>query len=1296
VSPSTRLLAYAGAAALAIGLSAAGCELAVFGPTPADTSRHLESAVRQQFAAEASSLETMAEHVAGEADRIAAATSSRDELTALFADLAAVTQQARDARRISANVYVPSGPAGEYRVLAWSDGPAASLRRDRLNGPRAFFAAPGGPSGTRLVFVQPVERDGRRIAVVTAETILASSNRLDTRFGPVTFLSRYEGAGAAEPPAHGFIINSPTGAPLLEVHVEPDEIAARRAAFRRRGLAAAALPLAVALLWFLGPVLERRRHAAHTTAWIAWSIAALAVLGAATAALMALVTVLGAPAPVGACLASSALFAAAVLVPGTWWWRSRSRHQPAAEPIRFAIEHLLVGVALAAVIALIAHILSSRITPLSLDRWQSALFPFSVTRLIDIWSVLILDLALCWGVASLLAGVALRWRLMPPRPATAAAIALWLAPALVMQHVPAGRSIGWPAGLPVLPAFGMAAAAIVFALAARRLRRYYRRTTESMRLWLGLLALIAPLVTIYPMAAFIADRTARDVIQAELAPAVAGQPEQLIADLVQAERDIDRLASLADLVRDPRPFEYQTAFFVWTQTSLSRTRVTSDIELYGPNRGLISRFALNFPEYLNRAPAWSGSGCTWSVSGEVTRFGAADRAMLHAERGICDADGRLVGAVVVHVAPRDYQALPFLPSQNPYYDLLNPSGEPARAAEPRLPDLQLVVYGWSLQPIFVSDTDRAAWSISPALFQQLYGTGAPFWATLETDGRPYRVYFSQNRAGIYALGYPVPGIFDHATRLAELAALTVVLFLVIQIAAALSAPFSRRPAALRRLYQEVRTSFYRKLFLFFVVAAVGPVLVFALAFGAYMSAKFRADVEAEARSVVSVAQRVFEQVASAEQPPGQPPVQPSDDVMVWIRQVIDQDVNLFDGPELVATSQRDLFNQHLLPTRTPASVYRTIALERLPTYVAEDRLGPSPYLVAAAPVPARGPDAVLTVPLAPRQREIERELDELDRGVLVGSVFVVLFAAALGAWLASRIADPVARLTRATRQIAAGRLDVRIVADTADELRRLVDNFNSMTATLVAQRAELARTNQLKAWNEMARQVAHEIKNPLTPIQLAAEHLHRVHEDHGRPLGAVLDQCVDTVLGQVRLLRRIASEFANFAGEPTPRIEAIDLGALVDGIVDPYRVGLAARIAFSVDVPANLPAVRGDRTLLSRALTNLVENAVQAMPAGGDLRVSARRAADGMVELTLTDTGVGMDETAVARAFEPYFSTKTSGSGLGLANARRNLELLGGRIALASRAGEGTTITVCLPAAPAPPDAAATAPAPSR
>jgi nitrogen fixation/metabolism regulation signal transduction histidine kinase len=296
-------------------------------------------------------------------------------------------------------------------------------------------------------------------------------------------------------------------------------------------------------------------------------------------------------------------------------------------------------------------------------------------------------------------------------------------------------------------------------------------------------------------------------------------------------------------------------------------------------------------------------------------------------------------------------------------------------------------------------------------------------------------------------------------------------------------------------------------------------------------------------------------------------------------------------------------------------------------------------------------------------------------------VIVVLFAAALGTSVAGRVSDPVARLTRATRQIAAGRLDVRLPTDTADELGRLVDDFNSMAATLVAQRGELARTNQLKAWAEMARQVAHEIKNPLTPIQLAAEHLQRVHDDRGKPLGAALEQCVSTILRQVRLLRQIASEFSMFAGQPVPRPARVPLRELLTGVVSPYQLGLGDRISIAVDAPEGVPAVWVDRTLVARALTNLVENAVQAMPLGGRLTVRAEAEGE-RVAITVTDTGVGMEPDAVERAFEPYFSTKTAGSGLGLANAKRNIELCGGTIAIASTPGAGTTIRVTLPAGP--------------
>jgi signal transduction histidine kinase len=174
---------------------------------------------------------------------------------------------------------------------------------------------------------------------------------------------------------------------------------------------------------------------------------------------------------------------------------------------------------------------------------------------------------------------------------------------------------------------------------------------------------------------------------------------------------------------------------------------------------------------------------------------------------------------------------------------------------------------------------------------------------------------------------------------------------------------------------------------------------------------------------------------------------------------------------------------------------------------------------------------------------------------------------------------------------------------------------------------------------------------------------------------------VTTILRQVRLLRQIASEFSTFAGQPTPRFGAVSLDGLLEEVTRPYRVGLGLQTTIAVDVPPALPAVYVDRTLIARAFTNLVENAVQAMPNGGTLDVTAGER-DGRVAVTFADSGVGMDADAAARAFEPYFSTKTAGSGLGLANARRNIEICGGTIALTSTIGRGTSVIVTLPVTP--------------
>jgi signal transduction histidine kinase len=1265
-----------------------GWEAARFGTSPGATIERLQREVRRHVHERAAAVDALAARVA-DARVLIEAAASGERVAELFDLLAGLPPRLGEDRSVGSTVYVPEHGGTSYRVLAWSDGPAEQdLSVERLSGPASVFVAPGH-SGMRLVAVRPIETDGRHVAVAVAETILApnspgtsSERRLPTSFGSVSIVEQYASQRDDLSGAEGFLVTTASGAPLLEVHYTLTTLNDARQRFRRQVIGVTLVPFAGAAALGVPVLLSRRRRGDGRRRWIALTVAGASLLIVAVALAAVAANWIGLPDGWRAAFVAAAWVALAVIGPGALWWRVHRRGNPFSSVPRFVAEQLVAGLVLAAIVEAMARLLVTRLTPTAIDRWQFVLFPFNADGLLFAGTLLLTELAFVFTAAFVLAAAAGRWRLPALRPAALVALSVWLAPTVALV-----TWSGSEASNVRIAALVLAGAVALVALVAGTLRRSYRHTTQSMRLGLGLLALLAPVLAVYPMLAVTAERTTREVIEREYAPATALHPEELRAELRRTLDEIDRLPILPSLVSSPpslvsgRP-DSQAAYLVWSHTSLSKTRAVQDVELYGADRTLVSRFALNMPEYLYQTSTqtWQGSSCSWEdgVFGEVTAFGAETRLMLHAERGVCDARGVLLGGIVVHVASNDYQALPFVSSANPYHDALGMT--PVNERAPRLHDLQVAVYGWSFQPIFMSG--QVAWPVPRETFDRLYRDATPFWTTLEADGRTYQVHFSQNRGGIYALGYPSLTLFEHGMRLAEIILLAVGLFVLIQVGLVASAPLTRRARApLRLLYQEIRTSFYRKLFLLFVVAAIAPVLVFALAFGSYMTARFRADVEFESKSIVTVARRVFEElVAADERAAPAPGILPSDDLMVWIRQVINQDVNLFQGSALVATSQRDLFDSGLLPTRTPAAVYRGIALQRFPLVVAEDRLGDFEYLVAASPVQSLEPDGVLTVPLASRQREIERQIEDLNRGVLVGGVLVVLFAAAIGASMAGRVADPVARLSRATRQIAAGQLALRLEANTADELGRLVEDFNSMAETLLRQRAELVRANQLEAWNEMARQVAHEIKNPLTPIQLAAEHLQHVHEDRGRPLGAVMDGCLRTVLTQVRLLRQIASEFSNFAARPAPRPEPLEPAALVAAVIDPYRVDGGGSIAFEVNVPPDLPRVLADRTLVSRALTNLVENAVQAMPAGG--RLSVRAAVEGQwLVLRLTDTGPGMEAVALARAFEPYFSTKTGGSGLGLPNARRNIETSGGTIDIESQSGVGTTVTVRLPLA---------------
>jgi len=227
---------------------------------------------------------------------------------------------------------------------------------------------------------------------------------------------------------------------------------------------------------------------------------------------------------------------------------------------------------------------------------------------------------------------------------------------------------------------------------------------------------------------------------------------------------------------------------------------------------------------------------------------------------------------------------------------------------------------------------------------------------------------------------------------------------------------------------------------------------------------------------------------------------------------------------------------------------------------------------------------------------------------------------------------------------------------------------------------ELMRSNQLAAWAEMARAIAHEIKNPLTPIQLSTEHLRRLLADRGVLPSAEIDACLDTVIKQVRTLYGIAGEFSTYARLPDLQPEPLDAVEFMRKTIDPYRASGLRRVELVEHYePSGTVAI--DSKVLGRAMVNLVENALEAMPDGGRLTIAVGPdEALGEVLFAVSDTGVGIDPEARRRLFEPYFSTKSSGTGLGLAIVRRAVEAHHGHIEIKTD-DDGTTFEIRLPPA---------------
>jgi two-component system nitrogen regulation sensor histidine kinase NtrY len=302
-------------------------------------------------------------------------------------------------------------------------------------------------------------------------------------------------------------------------------------------------------------------------------------------------------------------------------------------------------------------------------------------------------------------------------------------------------------------------------------------------------------------------------------------------------------------------------------------------------------------------------------------------------------------------------------------------------------------------------------------------------------------------------------------------------------------------------------------------------------------------------------------------------------------------------------------------------------------------------------------------------------------GLVVGGAGILL-ALVLAGWATARVTRPVKQLAAGAGEVARGNWDARVAIDSSDEIGDLARAFNQMTSELKEQRDRLVQAERVAAWRELARRLAHELKNPLFPLQITVENLERAKREHPGEFEEVFRESTATLLAELANLKTIIARFSDFAKMPTPQFEPVQLNDLVSAVLKLLEAQLASAgtIRAETELDPRLPVIEADPEQIKRALQNLVLNAMDAMPAGGALRIRTRQY-NSTVILEVSDTGQGLTQEECGRLFTPYYTTKRHGTGLGLAIVQSVVCDHGGTISVESQPGRGSTFRIELPVA---------------
>jgi len=393
------------------------------------------------------------------------------------------------------------------------------------------------------------------------------------------------------------------------------------------------------------------------------------------------------------------------------------------------------------------------------------------------------------------------------------------------------------------------------------------------------------------------------------------------------------------------------------------------------------------------------------------------------------------------------------------------------------------------------------------------------------------------------------------------------------------------------------------------------------------------------------------------------------------------DINIYNSEGFLLASSRDqIFREGMISEQINTSGAQQLMVDKKSFFIQRERIGSYSFLSAYTPV--RNIDnqllGYLNLPYFAKQEEIRREISGLISALANIYIIMIVITVMLALLLSRYITMPLQQIGNQFSRVKIGDKNAKIEWTRKDEIGRLVDEYNRMIDEMGRSAELLARSERESAWRQMARQVAHEIKNPLTPIKLSMQLLMKAWNDKAPDWDVRLKRFSQTLIMQIDTLSSIATEFSDFAQMPEPQIQQFDVIPLIQQSVSLFRDQSDCEISFDSDLKECI--IKADPNQILRVFNNLIKNALQAIPGDRQGVIAIKLAiVDNACEISFQDNGTGIPTDWQTRIFSPNFTTKTAGMGLGLAMVKNIIDNTPGRIWFETEPGAGTTFFVLLP-----------------